>query len=512
MNLFDKLQLFKTPLVIYPFLFAAFPIIFLYAYNIAETDFRQTLLPLVLSLAGASILWFLLLLILRDKFKAGLSTFLFLVLFFSYGRVYQSLETYDIFVPGHAYLLPGVMLAWGYCVYFIHRAKRDFRNLTAALNVIAAVLIVINLANISIYQIGKPKVEPSRPVNATGATDNVTDDAKTKRDIYFIILDEYAHPDTIKEWAGYDNSWFINSLKDKGFFIAGQSRTRSPHSPLVIAQVLNMEYLSGEWYWDVINKHFTEITNGESRPSGKYWESEPIYWKYAYNKAADFLRIKGYKYICFGNRHAKGRWDSFMRDNADQYFNYAESSGALWASEFQNILWNSTALRPFYPHLIGSQYEGFLRHEISGTLEHLKEIPYMEGPKFVVAHIMCPHEPFVFGPKGEYVDPLNYRNYRDKQFYLGQYIYISVEIDKVLSALQKESKSPPIIILQSDHGLRPGYPGQVIGKDEWHKILNALYLPGVDKAVLYDSISPVNTFRLIFNQYFGTDYELLPDK
>jgi len=28
---------------------------------------------------------------------------------------------------------------------------------------------------------------------------------------------------------------------------------------------------------------------------------------------------------------------------------------------------------------------------------------------------------------------------------------------------------------------------------------------------LYDNISPVNTFRLIFSQYFGADYPLLED-
>jgi hypothetical protein len=29
--------------------------------------------------------------------------------------------------------------------------------------------------------------------------------------------------------------------------------------------------------------------------------------------------------------------------------------------------------------------------------------------------------------------------------------------------------------------------------------------------MLYETISPVNTFRVIFNAYFGTDYEILPD-
>ena len=42
-------------------------------------------------------------------------------------------------------------------------------------------------------------------------------------------------------------------------------------------------------------------------------------------------------------------------------------------------------------------------------------------------------------------------------------------------------------------------------------ILNAYYLPGVDSSLLYPSITPVNSFRLAFDLYFGTHLGLLPD-
>ena len=44
------------------------------------------------------------------------------------------------------------------------------------------------------------------------------------------------------------------------------------------------------------------------------------------------------------------------------------------------------------------------------------------------------------------------------------------------------------------------------------RILNALYLPGQTTAPLTPEMTPVNTFRIIFNRYFGTDMELLPDR
>jgi hypothetical protein len=63
---------------------------------------------------------------------------------------------------------------------------------------------------------------------------------------------------------------------------------------------------------------------------------------------------------------------------------------------------------------------------------------------------------------------------------------------------------PPVIIIQGDHGpwLQPR------AKRFW--ILNAYYLPGhMDN--LYPDLSPVNTFRLVFNAYFGGKYDMLAD-
>ncbi|MFO7996483.1 MAG: hypothetical protein R6U93_04970, partial [Dehalococcoidia bacterium] len=133
----------------------------------------------------------------------------------------------------------------------------------------------------------------------------------------------------------------------------------------------------------------------------------------------------------------------------------------------------------------------------------------LEGSKFVVAHLFCPHETFVFGPEGQHVSPVNWANYEDKQFYLGQYIFISREIEKVVNELLEESENPPIIILQSDHGLRSHHKGIEIGENEWRKILNAMYLPGMNYSEISDSVSPVNTFRLVFSHYFDADYPLL---
>jgi len=480
--------IFKGPVVFYPLLFAAFPILFLYAYNISEASVSQIWLPMIISVAATLVLWAILSLILRSLAKAAFATTIFLAFFFLYGHFCDGLEYLGLPVA-HAYLLPSMLFIWGYCIYFISRTKRDFRVTTRWLNVVAVALIAINLFNIASYQVelartsvGAPEESPTQ----TPAASNLTE-FDTQPDIYFIILDEYAHPDTMKEWYDYDNSEFFNSLEEKGFFIASKSKTRSPWSPKCLAQILNMEYLTPGKEWDQEKEKYVLTESEDFGSIDRPW-SDATFRKLAYSKVADFLKARGYEYIAFGSG---SKMLGYMKDVTDQYINYHATATPQWLSELVVLLGQTTMLRPFYYHIIGSEYEGASRRETLYMLEHLKMLPEQEGPKFVFAHFNCPHRPLVFGPNGEHVKAEDHNNWKDKQVYLGQYIFISKQIEELVSVLLEKSEIPPIIILQSDHGVRPHHPDIVVGGDEWHKILNAMYLP--------------------FNHYFGADYPLLED-
>jgi len=462
---------------------------------------------MIILVAATLVLWAILSLILRSLAKAGFATVIFLALFFSYGHLCDGLEYLGLPAPRHAYFIPTILFIWGSCVYFISRTKRDFRLITRWLNVVAVALIAINLFNIASYEIRLARLDTDTPEESPAeapAASNLTE-LDTLPDIYFIILDEYAHPDTMKEWYDHDNSEFINRLEDKGFFIASESKTRSPTTPQCLAQVLNMEYLTPGWDWNPeIRKRIERETNVVFYR--EYVWNDAMFRKIGYSKVADFLRARGYEYIGFGSDSAVL---SYVKDSTDLYINYRATAATPWISEFDKLLWQTTMLRPFYYHLVGSEYEQANRRMKLYTLEHLKMLAEEPGPKFVYAHFNCPHQPFVFGPNGEYISRKDYGNYKDKEIYLGQYIFITKEIEKLVDALLEKSATPPIIILQSDHGMRPGHPGIVIGPDEWKKILNAMYLPGMNYTEISPAISPVNTFRLIFNHYFDADYPLL---
>jgi len=143
-------------------------------------------------------------------------------------------------------------------------------------------------------------------------------------------------------------------------------------------------------------------------------------------------------------------------------------------------------------------------------LDELPDAPAIVGPKFVYAHIFIPHYPYAFGPNGEIMtDPGYYSGDRgdaitdeyQKQAYTNQVQYINKRIIPALQTIINESKTPPIIILMGDHGLK--------GNNRYTN-LNAYYLPNGYKN-LYNSITPVNSFRMIFNDYFGANYPLLQD-
>ena len=111
---------------------------------------------------------------------------------------------------------------------------------------------------------------------------------------------------------------------------------------------------------------------------------------------------------------------------------------------------------------------------------------------------------------------MNDWGWEQREYYLKQLIFISKEIEKLIDKILSNSEVSPIIIIQADHGPHNTF---VVGKyptddmfKEGMRIFNAYYLPAKGNDLLYHHITPVNTFRLIFNSYFDTNYKLLDDQ
>jgi len=132
------------------------------------------------------------------------------------------------------------------------------------------------------------------------------------------------------------------------------------------------------------------------------------------------------------------------------------------------------------------------------ALEKLATIPRLPGKKFIYAHIFPTHVPFVFNADGS----LRASGEEDAQGYLQSVQYTNTRILDIIKTILRDSREPPVIILQADHGF--------VTTPDRVRILNAFFFPGAP-GLHPNGVTPVNTFRLIFSHYFGLDYPLLPD-
>ncbi|MDP8237005.1 MAG: hypothetical protein P9M08_11525 [Candidatus Erginobacter occultus] len=484
----------KKPIVLHPLFFALFPVLFLFSHNRGEALAPvQVLMPLAFSLLAALLLWGLVSLVWKNRRKSALAVSLAVVLFFSYGHFHNALT--GVTVAGlnlwqHRYLLGAYGIILLLAVFWTVRTRKKLDKLTAILNLVSVTLVAISLLNISIHAIRR--AGPVRPPEeaAVGETFSAPAAGGDLPDIYYIILDAYAHEETLKEIYGYDNSEFINFLEEKGFYVAARGRSNYPFSAPSISSSLNFEYL--------------DYLRGRDGDNPEI--SVAFYYLIENNKAVQFLKSRGYKFV-----HFDSGWSGNERNrHADLQLRYG------YGNEFAVVLAQTTLLLPFRRvlNLLAGDHRKRILGIFAGIAEVHRTVP---GPKFVFAHLVCPHGPYVFGPQGEEreVDMVSLTRPGRHRAYLDQVQFVNLKVEELLEVLLAPSERLPVVIIQGDHG-----PISVGGfKDpsdrflrERMRILNAYFLPDNGKDLLYPTITPVNTFRLIFNLYLGQDFPLLPDR
>lgn len=477
----------KKNFIFYPFLFSIYPIIYFYAHNVKELLITDIMLPILITIIFAFIFYVTIGMIFKDFRKSSIVIFMFTLVFFFYGLIFDVITKNLALELKHRHVLPTLVFISVYVSYFIYKLRKEeiIINLNKILSVITISLVVANLFIIAPNEIVKIKLKSSVK-NVVNSEINLNNQYP---DIYYIILDEYASLDTIKKIWGYDNTWFKDELENMGFYVSTNSKSRYTDTRYSIASSLNMEYIDGN---EDILKIWQMINN---------------------NKVMEYLKRKGYKTIAFDNLYAL-IYNSKGKMNVDINYDFRdEFQNKTMGSNFSKLIINNSILKPIVESF--SSNSMFIEKTATlYTLEKLKEMPYVEGPKFVYAHILCPHVPFVFDENGNDVDPNNYINWIDKKYYREQYIFISKQIRSLAADLIKNSKYTPIIVIQSDHGPRGGGGEHKLGilTEDMKKIFNVYYLPDLDTSnVLYKYISPANTFRLIFSNYFDNKYELLED-
>jgi hypothetical protein len=511
---------------LHPFIFAGYAVLALLAHNIQEVPIRDSLRSFAFALLLAGLALSLLWLATHSAAKAGLIASIVIITFFTYGHLYDLLRgaTIGSFLVGrHRFLAPTMLVGVLAVGTAIARAPRlptftnRFLNLMAAVAVLLALYPIATYARASILQGQNPWDGGLQTVRLNPSADS------PRPDIYYIILDGYARSDYMASEFGFDNSGFMDFLEQRGFVVAEESRPNYLWTALSLASSLNMEY---------VQNLGLPLVEG-SYPSVFV---EPI----RHNRVRSALENAGYSTISLSSS-----WTATELIDADIYLALESiesealadpTAGATTLTPFESQLLFTTPLRLIVPRIDRSlpnwvqarsmvYPDQVLREIILAEFENLERVAPWPGPKFVLTHIVAPHAPYLFDSQGEpvpsdspftLVEPgATTGRGGNSELYRDQAIFITGKTQVAIDAILQNSPTPPIILLQSDHGSGAGQPWQGMsepGLSQRASILNAYLLPESCRAKLYPTITPVNSFRVVFNCALGASLSLLPDR
>jgi hypothetical protein len=496
----------RTSLLNFPFysiLFAIFPVVSYWGVNIGQVP-DSSIWRLLIAAATLGLLLLLCFrLALSDWQRAGLAAALSLIVFFSYGQLYTWLATIGSAIGHHRYLFPLFVLVEICFLLIIFRTRALPPAIPTGLNGIAVLLFIFPLSQIATYQIhtdrASRQVEPgSHPTTAA--------QAQLTPDIYYIILDMYARDDLLLNEMGYDNSTFLTELKNRGFYVAECTLSNYTQTELSLASTLNMEYL------DTLGSFPADSTDRTQL-------DELI----LHSRVRTILEHLGYQTVSLS------AYGPLKLPDADVFFDTTlapvpTSSRPQIITAFESVFIKTTILRVYLDSPwakkqslamnINYPYGDHVREQLY-ILNTLPTLPQVQSPKFVFIHIQLPHPPFVFTEDGGIVpDPPPFPaagQIVPREIYVSRYLaqvtYLNSRILPIIDTILSSSSVRPVIILQGDHG-----PYSItIPNANYPAILNAYYLPGSGEDDLYPEISPVNSFRLILDYYFGQELPLYED-
>ncbi|MEW6566808.1 MAG: hypothetical protein AB1449_01295 [Chloroflexota bacterium] len=507
---------------LYPILYATYPVVALLAANLGEIPMSMAGRSLAVAGVAGLGLTLLLSVVVRSREKGSLLAVGFIMLFVSYGQVYDQIEGLSVGVVSigrHRYLLAvWGLAAVGWVVWGMRRREVP-RGLRLGLQAAGVALVVLPLLTIARYGLaGIGTVSRSEEHVLQVSTTALGPEEHP--DIFYIILDGYGRSDVLRELYRVDNTGFLEFLESRGFYVADRSWSNYSQTLPSLASSLNMEYINAL----------------AARQASNSRDFRPLVELVDHSAVRRTFESLGYQFVAFETGYTLTEIKDAALYLAPRYDTFQERPSlfsALRLNEFEGMLLNSTLIRAAAEYYTREQENlrgltDFLyqkhRIRVVFTLESLGEIAAMPGRYFVFAHVISPHPPFVFGGLGEEIPNFETYSMQDNgccprdiylQRYADQVIYVSKLVEQTVEDILTNSDTLPIIIIQADHG-----PGAYINSQspfdsnmrERLSILNAYLVPDSVKTLLYPSISPVNSFRALLAGYFGQSLDLLPDE
>jgi hypothetical protein len=461
----------------YAFLFAIQPLVVTYFQIDKSFSLLSVFLVAVGSLAVTVALHFILRRVV-DGDRASIAIGSMWIWFFSYSS-FRSL-VFAVHGPTRemVLILSWILLFVG-CCWLVLKKTPVPQQVNRFFTIFAILLLVLGL--IPSAKVVRADFKPSAVVSRTDST-AVRNPDVPRPDIYFVLVDSYPSSRALKEVLGIDNSTFIKSLQARGFSVATESHSNYPFTLLSLSSTLNMQYLP--------------MSPAPNNQAGLACNVRSVENAVGDNLVIGYLRSRGYSFVDLSI------WGNLERKSDYQY------TSNYYVDRFLMELAHKTILsRPIIENVVvglEERYDDYLK------MRALEEVPALKGPKFVYVHLYATHEPYVIDEFGQKL-PLTRRIFQsmsDKDLFQKQFWATTHQVERVVDAILRGSKTPPAIIVQGDHG--PPVVGE--SRDLRTSILNAFFLPGVADVRLPQDCSPVNSFRFLFNTYFDARLDFLENK
>ncbi|HDD62489.1 MAG: hypothetical protein DRI65_05920 [Chloroflexota bacterium] len=507
---------------LHTFLIALYPILFVYSRNLMNIPFQDIIRFLLISEFFFIFLLICFKVVLKDWGKSGLLSSLIAVLFYAFGHVANAAESLLLSseVDFNLMVMPWIWLAIFLPVSYLIVSKplpavtTRFFNLFSLILVSFSIFSVVNVGNINSELTPEEQTELAQLRGEETAESKIEPIPDSELpDIYYIILDGYLRADYLEEYFNIDISPFLDELQQRGFYFVSASRSNYLNTNYSLNSSLNLVYFH-EYPKNIFNKSKYNLYN---------------------NYLHDFLDSYGYQTVVFdsgtGDTNEQDL-DIFVSlgnetDDEDQILNRFEQfflKTTLGLLLFDN---RGPINTPGQPNEMiqktVNQELALRRDRITHALEHLPEYADAQGHYYLFSHIYSPHIPFLYGPGGTeltfhgnqnlYWYEVPQEDYPEYYGYQIEYLNSAVldTIDQILS----NSTKPVVIVLQADHGdeffLDRDAP-TTQGLEFRSAILNAIYFSDGEYDQLYPSLTPVNTFRIVLNHWFGAHYPLLADQ
>ena len=475
----------KKSFIIHPFLFACFPVLFLLSINSGEITAQDAFIPIVISASISFVFWIILRCFLDGK-KAGLLLSLFILLFIIYGNVHNILQSNSSDaiqflssnpVLGTVFLIIGIL-----GIIFFVKTKAT-TELNRIFNMVAISMIVVLIFSLMFYYASN-WTDVDSILSDFVEEPIIINNVEEKPDVFVLIIDEFAGEKQLKMDFNYDLTPFNKELEKRDFFMPDVSLANYPHSFLSFASTLNMSYLDS----------FVEDADPNSKDMRLFIRFSDQ------NKVFRTFDSYGYKITAVGSSvgYTGNNVDEYLCTYSDRIFELRKN---LVLTYLPVTIFNEQLLSQFHRDKLECSFSYIENYESDG-----------KQPHFVHTHLLFPHGPFIYDSEGNNVerDP----NLKvDKEGYFDQLKFAEKKSLELIDSIQKRSPES-VIIIYSDHGYRQEIDQANLTDEDLIRgfnVITAVYFPDKDTD-LPEKLSLVNLYRIFFNTYFDTDYEILEDR